>query len=274
MNTNSNTYTIVYATVVVIIVAVLLALVSQVLGPRQQANIQLVQQKQILGALKQDLTKCNDPAALYDSLVRDTLQMDKDNKKADIIRFDLDGSTKFILRLHGAGLWGGIGGYLALDDDKNTIFGANFNHESETPGLGALIVEKEFRQQFEGKHIRNAQGEVVSVAVLKNGTKAEGQEQVDALSGATITSTGVSDMLKANLAEYAEFLNVKRCCGHCSGKCGHHHDGEEGHHHEGCCGHHHEGEDGEAHCHHHAAECGQTAEGDQPAEGSQTSNNE
>ncbi len=71
-----------------------------------------------------------------------------------------------------------------------------------------MIVEKPFRQQFEGKHIRNAQGEIVSVAVLKSGTNAEGQEQVDALSGATITSTGVSDMLKANLGEYAEFLNA------------------------------------------------------------------
>ena len=71
-----------------------------------------------------------------------------------------------------------------------------------------MIVEKPFRQQFEGKHIRNAQGEIVSVAVLKSGTNAEGQEQVDALSGATITSTGVSDMLKTNLGEYAEFLNA------------------------------------------------------------------
>ena len=246
MNTNSNTYTIVYATVVVIIVAVLLALVSQVLGPRQQANVQLDQQKQILGALKQDITNCDDPAALYFSLVKDTL----DVNGHPVYVAEIEGEQKFVLKLKGAGLWGGIGGYLALDKDLNTIYGANFNHESETPGLGALIVELPFRQQFEGKHIRNAQGEVVSVAVLKAGTQAEGQEQVDALSGATITSTGVSDMLKANLAEYAEFLNVKRCCGHCSGKCGHHHDGEEGHHHEGCCGHHHEGEP----CHHHDAQ--------------------
>ncbi len=74
MNTNSNTYTIVYATVVVIIVAVMLALVSQLLGPRQQANVRLDQQKQILGALKQDFSAC-DPAELYDSLVKDTLDV-------------------------------------------------------------------------------------------------------------------------------------------------------------------------------------------------------
>ena len=69
------------------------------------------------------------------------------------------------------------------------------------------IVEPEFRSQFEGKHIRNAEGAVVSVAVLKAGKHAEGQEQVDAISGATITSTGVSTMLEVNLGEYAEFLN-------------------------------------------------------------------
>ena len=67
----------------------------------------------------------------------------------------------------------------------------------------------QYREQFEGKHIRNAAGEVVSVAVLKSGKHAEGQEQVDAISGATITSSGVSTMLEVNLGEYAEFLKVE-----------------------------------------------------------------
>ena len=206
MNTNSNTYTIVYATIVVIIVAVLLALTNQALKPKQDANVKLDQQKQMLVALNQELGA--DPAALYESLVRDTI--DRENAKPSIFRFEVDGATKYVLRLHGAGLWGGIGGYLALDEDKNTIFGINFNHESETPGLGALIVEEPFRSQFIGKHIRNAEGEIVSVAVLKKGNKAEnGEEQVDAVSGATITSTGVSDMLRANLAEYKEFLTAE-----------------------------------------------------------------
>lgn len=206
LNTNSNVYTIVYATIVVVIVAVLLALVSQVLKPLQEANIKLDQQKQMLVALNQELG--DDPAALYESLVVDTLQMDAKNEKADIIRFKVDSATIYVLRLHGAGLWGGIGGYLALKEDKNTIYGINFNHESETPGLGALIVEENFRSQFIGKHIRNAQNEIVSVAVLKKGNQAEnGEEQVDAVTGATITSTGVNDMLRENLKEYVEFLN-------------------------------------------------------------------
>ena len=202
LDTNSNAYTVIYATIIVVIVAVLLALVSQVLSPRQEANRLLDQQKQILVALNQNYDN-TDPAALYLSLVNDTI----DVNGAPVFVANIKGNTKYVLKLHGAGLWGGIGGYLALDADKNTIYGINFNHESETPGLGAEIVTEKFRSQFPGKHIRNAAGEVVSVAVLKAGKVADGQEQVDALSGATITCDGVTTMIATNLAEYAEFLN-------------------------------------------------------------------
>ena len=206
LNTNSNVYTFVYMTIVVVIVAVLLALVSQVLSPRQQANVLLDKQKQILGALKVDFSQA-DPAEVYYTLVNDTIRLENG---AEVYVANLNGATKYVLPLSGKGLWGGIGGYLALDEDKNTIYGVNFNHESETPGLGAKIVELPFREQFEGKHIRNGEGEVVSVAVLKAGNKAEGQEQVDAISGATITSSGVSTMLHEELVNnYVEFLNEK-----------------------------------------------------------------
>ena len=213
LNTNSNVYTIVYATIVVVIVAVLLALAHMGLKDTQDQKVKLDQQKQMLVALRYDLKTCPNPAATYEELVMDTLQMTKDNEKANIIRFRLpNGEMKYVLRLHGAGLWGGIGGYIAMDEDKNTIYGINFNHESETPGLGALIVEKPFREQFEGKKIRNEAGEMVSIAVMKQGKICEAGEkyQVDAVSGATITSTGVSDMLRENLCtEYADFLNVE-----------------------------------------------------------------
>ena len=203
LNTNSNIYTFVYMTVVVIIVAVLLAVVSQALAPKQQANILLDKQKQILGALKVDFSQA-DPAEVYYTLVQDTLRYENGT---EVYVANLNGDIKYILPLSGKGLWGGIGGYLALDVDKNTIYGVNFNHESETPGLGAKIVEMPFREQFEGKHIRNAAGEVVSVAVLKAGKHADGQEQVDAISGATITSSGVSTMLHEELVNnYQEFL--------------------------------------------------------------------
>ena len=206
LNTNSNVYTFVYMTIVVVIVAVLLALANQALKPRQDANVLLDKQKQILGALKVDFSQA-DPAEVYYTLVQDTIRLE--NGK-EVYVANLNGATKFILPLSGKGLWGGIGGYLALDADKNTIYGVNFNHESETPGLGAKIVDMPFRAQFEGKHIRNAEGQVVSVAVLKAGNRAEGQEQVDAVSGATITSSGVSTMLNEELVNnYKEFLEAE-----------------------------------------------------------------
>lgn len=209
MNTNSNTYTIVYATIVVIIVAVLLALAHLGLKNAQDEKVRLDQQKQMLVALQYDLNTCADPAAEYDKILVDTIQKSEDGQKANILKFQLaNGETKYVLRLHGAGLWGGIGGYLALNDDKNTIYGVNFNHESETPGLGALIVEKKFREQFDGKQIRK-DGQIVSVAVMKSGKTCDAgaDYQVDAVSGATITSTGVSEMLHSNLEEYKDFLN-------------------------------------------------------------------
>lgn len=203
-STESNGYTIIYATVLVVIVAVALAAVSQVLSKRQQANALLDKQKQILVALNQDVNAVADPAKLYMELCQDTIPCGE----TEAYVFDVEGATKYVLRLHGQGLWGGIGGYLALNEDKNTVFGVNFNHEGETPGLGAEITTAKFRNQFNGKHIKDADGVIRSIAVLKSGkTAEEGQEQVDAWAGATITSTGVNDMLVANLAEYATFLN-------------------------------------------------------------------
>lgn len=216
MNTDSNVYTIVYSIVLVVIVAVLLAVVNQGLKARQEANKLLDTQKQMLVALNQDIDNCDDPAALYDSLVKDTVMCGE----SPVIVFEVDGQTKYMLRLHGQGLWGSIGGYMALNDDRNTVFGINFNHESETPGLGGEIVTEKFRSQFFNKHIKDAQGNLRSIAVLKEGKQApEGQEQVDAWAGATITSTGVNDMLAANVEEYREFLMETGCKQTCKATC-------------------------------------------------------
>ncbi|MBP5642141.1 MAG: NADH:ubiquinone reductase (Na(+)-transporting) subunit C [Paludibacteraceae bacterium] len=201
MNTENNVYTIVYAAILVVIVAVLLAVISQVLSPRQAANKRLDTQKQILTALNVDYSNA-DPAALYGEIVNET---EVDGKALFVAT--IDGATKYVLPLKGQGLWGGIWGYIALDDDKNTVYGINFGHESETPGLGGEIVTEYFRSRFFGKHIKDAEGRVQSIAVLKAGKKDEaGREQVDAISGATITSTGVDEMLVKSLDEYVEFL--------------------------------------------------------------------
>lgn len=204
-STNSNAYTIIYATVIVVIVAVLLSLVHSGLKPMHDKNTLMDKQKQILVALNQDIT-VGDPTALYNSIVTtDSILID--GKKEAYYIATLDNTQKLVVPLKGQGLWGAIWGYVALDEDKNTIFGINFGHEGETPGLGGEIVTETFRSRFFGKHIKDAEGNLRSVAVLKEGKKApEGQDQVDAWAGATITSTGVNDMLYNSLNQYKAIL--------------------------------------------------------------------
>ena len=231
MDTNKNSYTIIYAAVMVVIVALLLALVSSGLKETQTTNVKLDKKKQILSALQINLED-QDAAALYDQYIVKELVV---NTKAEILSevrgqaFDIDvvketakpledrklpvyvaqmeGQIKYIIPLRGAGLWGPIWGYVALNDDKNTVFGTYFSHASETPGLGAEIALPKFQQQFVGKHILNDRNEFVSIAVMKAGQNSDTQEQVDAISGGTITSKGVEAMLLNSIGQYEAFLN-------------------------------------------------------------------
>lgn len=231
MDTNKNSYTIIYAAVMVVVVALLLALVSSGLKETQTTNVKLDKKKQILSALQINLED-QDAAALYDQYIVKELVV---NTKAEILSevrgqaFDIDvvketakqledrklpvyvaqmeGQIKYIIPLRGAGLWGPIWGYVALNDDKNTVFGTYFSHASETPGLGAEIALPKFQQQFVGKHILNDRNEFVSIAVMKAGQNSDTQEQVDAISGGTITSKGVEAMLLNSIGQYEAFLN-------------------------------------------------------------------
>ena len=230
MDTNKNSYTIIYAAVMVVVVALLLALVSSGLKETQTTNVKLDKKKQILSALQINLED-QDAAALYDQYIVKELVV---NTKAEILSevrgqaFDIDvvketakpledrklpvyvaqmeGQTKYIIPLRGAGLWGPIWGYVALNDDKNTVFGTYFSHASETPGLGAEIALPKFQQEFVGKHILNDRNEFVSIAVMKAGQKSDTQEQVDGISGGTITSKGVEAMLLNSIGQYEAFL--------------------------------------------------------------------
>ena len=231
MDTNKNSYTIIYAAVMVIVVALLLALVSSGLKETQTTHVKLDKKKQILSALQINLED-QDAAALYDQYIVKELVV---NTKAEILSevrgqaFDIDvvketakpledrklpvyvaqmeGQIKYIIPLRGAGLWGPIWGYVALNDDKNTVFGTYFSHASETPGLGAEIALPKFQQEFVGKHILNDRNEFVSIAVMKAGQNSDTQEQVDAISGGTITSKGVEAMLLNSIGQYEAFLN-------------------------------------------------------------------
>lgn len=204
LNTNSNLYIIVYAVLMVIIVAFLLAFVSKALQEKSEANVQIDKMSQILASLNiRDLDKA-DVEAKYAEVVKDEAQTDG----LTYYVCSIDSETKYVIPLKGMGLWGGIGGYIALNNDGNTIYGVYFSHESETAGLGALINEQPFQQQFQGKQIFDSNGEV-AISVVKVGKKIDGlqpQNRCDALTGATLTSDGVDQMLKTSLGNYSKIL--------------------------------------------------------------------
>lgn len=225
MNTNSNSYTIIYAAVMVVIVAFLLSFVHSVFSSRQDANVEQDTKKQILYAL--NVRESADAAADYDKYVKaDKLFQNgqltdytgkfvtsfendfKKNGQLHVFEAEIDGQKKYVFPVFGAGLWGAIWGYVAVNEDKDTVYGAYFSHASETPGLGAEIQSyPAFQQQFEGKKLLN--GDNVAIEVVKSGQAKGDVNKVDGITGGTMTSNGVDAMLKDCLNNYKAFLTNK-----------------------------------------------------------------
>lgn len=204
MNTNKNSYIIIYSAVLVIIVAFLLAFIFQALKPMQDVNVALDKKKQILASLNiRDLAN-SEAEAKYGEVVRQEVTV------ADgLMLYDcqVDGKQKYVIPVRGMGLWGPIWGYVALDEDKNTVFGAYFNHDSETAGLGAEIKDsRAWQDQFRGKKVFAADGETIAIAVKKKADVRNPESECDAVTGATLTSDGVSLMLQESFAKYKSFL--------------------------------------------------------------------
>jgi len=196
LNTNSNVYTIIYACVLVIIVAFLLAFVASALKPTQDANVALDTKKQILSALNiRDLSNA-EAEAMYDEVITSG-ELDSPTLTASV-----DGEEKLVVAVKGAGLWGPLWGWVSINKDGQTVYGTFFNHESETAGLGARIKEQWFQDAFQGKQIF-ADGQV-ALGVYKTGKAPSGLSSdcyVDAVTGATLTSNGVNDMIQKCLTE-------------------------------------------------------------------------
>ena len=192
LNTNSNAYIIIYSAVLVVIVAFLLAFVYQALKPMQDANVALDVKKQILYSLNIRNLDGAEAEAKYAEVVKE--EKDVDGQK--VYECQIDGKDILVASLKGMGLWGGISGYVAIDPEGK-VFGAYFNHESETAGLGAEIKDsQEWQEKFIGKQIWDEQGNVVLSIVKKVEDPAT---QVDVVTGATLTSNGVDAMLKDGL---------------------------------------------------------------------------
>lgn len=229
MNKQSNTYTIIYIVVLVLVVGTALAATSLALRSRQQDNVNADKMAQILAAALISPEK-NQVVAEFDRYITSQFVVNEQGEVLDDVKaFDVnvasqvklapgrrelpvyvctlpDGVQKYILPVYGAGLWGPIWGYVAFDADGSTIYGAFFAHQGETPGLGAEIEKPAFSGQFAGKQVFK-DGRFRPIAVVKAGqAPLDGEDYVDGISGGTITSKGVGSMLDNCLTPYKKFL--------------------------------------------------------------------
>jgi Na+-transporting NADH:ubiquinone oxidoreductase subunit C len=227
MNREGNSYTIIYATVMVVVVAAALSFASLSLKRLQTKNVEVAKKTDILRSVKIASTADN-AEGLYDKYISVNYIINSKGEKVegDAFNVDLkrevslpieerklpvfecridDGSLKYILPVRGKGLWGPLWGYIALNEDKKTIFGATFDHKGETPGLGAEISKDFFTVKFENKKILD-EGKVY-FEVAKGGVTKKPDFAVDAISGGTITSKGLEAMIIDCLSAYEQFLN-------------------------------------------------------------------
>ena len=191
MKNFTNTYIFLYITASVVIIAVVLTLVSTGLKPRRDRNKQAEKCQQILRAAGHDIDRSKAVEA-FSNLAE---PLTDDGQQYRVICSD--GTSGIALRLDGKGHWGPIWGYAVISEDGQTLKGVSFDHKSETPGLGAKITDEAFLNAFKGKKLYDKNGNFVSVRVLKPGTSPEiaDENRVDAISGATLTSKGVDEML-------------------------------------------------------------------------------
>jgi Na+-transporting NADH:ubiquinone oxidoreductase subunit C len=225
----SNSYTFTFSTIMVVVVAVLLALAAGQLKPFQDKNIELEKKRNILTSLNIPADAKN-AEVLYDKYIRETFVLNsKGERVSDVNAFDIDmkveqskpkekrllpvyvgvledSAKTYVLPLRGKGLWGPIWGYLSFKDDFNTVYGAMFDHQGETPGLGAEIREDWFQKEFSGKKIFDENNHFTSIRVIKGGAKKDNPHEVDAISGGTITSKGLEAMVDTCVSAYKPFL--------------------------------------------------------------------
>lgn len=222
LNTNSNTYTIVYAAVMVIVVAFLLAFISDSLRSKQEENVANDKRSQILASL--GMTEIDDVQAAYQESVIKELVINANGDSIGNNAFDKEtkdindnclplyvcktnNDTLYVVPLSGRGLWGGLWGYLALKKDFKTVAGAYFSHEGETAGLGARIVEPDFQKKFIGKDVfTDSTFTQVALGVMKKVVNEKAE--VDAITGATLTSNGVNDMLRDCISRYQKYFKA------------------------------------------------------------------
>tara|TARA_B100001142_G_scaffold330396_1_gene399210 strand:+ start:3682 stop:4413 length:732 start_codon:yes stop_codon:yes gene_type:complete len=222
MNINSNSYTYIFAIAMVVIVASLLSIAATSLKPFQDKNIELEKKSDILSSIGvigenpellfseyitdqlviQDGRVVSSDIAAFDIDMAAAVKESNNSRKVPLFKAEKNGNIFYVIPMRGTGLWGPIWGYVSLKGDGNTILGASFDHEKETPGLGAEISTPIFQDQFPDKVLFSQTRDGIEV---RKGD-AYGLQQVDGISGGTITSVGVQTMLEDCLVPYKEFL--------------------------------------------------------------------
>lgn len=227
--TNSNAYTFIFAIVMVVIVGTVLAFAATSLQPIQYENMRQEKMQNILATVGVETDRAG-AEALYQQYIKEEVVLDSEgNIREGVNAFEVDlakeirrepqdqnfpvyvseveGEKYYIIPLRGAGLWNAIFGYVALKDDVNTVKGVVFDHLGETPGLGAEITKEWFRERFADEKIMDGSGNFVGISVVKgNPSTSKDDNRVDAISGATITTDGVSDMIKERLEHYLPYF--------------------------------------------------------------------
>lgn len=227
--TNTNSYTFIFAVIMVVVVGSILAFAATSLQPMQYENIRIDKMQSILMTVGV-VAEPENAQELYNQYIVEEVVLDSQGQEREGVNaFDVDlakelkrsaeeqnlplyiaevdGERYYILPLRGAGLWNAIFGYISLKDDINTIKGATFDHLGETPGLGAEITQEWFREAFAEEKIFDDTGALVGVSVVKgNQSASKDDNRVDAISGATITGDGVSDMISERLEHYLPYF--------------------------------------------------------------------
>lgn len=230
---NSNSFTFIFTTILVVVVGTVLAVTFLALKEPYAENVRREKMQNILASINVKVDRDAAPAK-YQELVKQTLLISangipidgdaftldvlkqyKDWKagvlKAEDLKYPVymastDGKELFVLPMVGTGLWGPIWGYVSVEKDGRTIYGSTFDHKGETPGLGAEIATPIFIDQFPGKTITEEDGSYTGIKVYKGGSQTTDPHGVDGISGGTITSDGVDEMLKRTLAIYDIYL--------------------------------------------------------------------
>ena len=244
--TDSNSYTMIFAVGMVLVVGSLLAFLASSLKPNIDENKRIEKQQNILYAM--GVNENDDSNAIFVSTtvaeqefqkyIKRQLVIEGDNisedekaymidvkkekskaKNGEVRRLPLfvgekDGKTFYVAPIRGKGLWDAIWGYVAMDENM-IVQGAYFDHKGETPGLGANIKQRYFMDDFIGEHLMTEAGVFKGITVKKGNNDAVNEDktdyEVDAIAGATITGDGVSAMIKKDLSLYVPyFKNLKK----------------------------------------------------------------